>query len=250
MTNTIDDNELDRLLGQVRADVELSPTTLARIRSELPTATPVTDRPGAWTKVADTVRAPRRSVWIVAVAASAVTIAIVLLAGLLRPDQPLDVAEQNPVGDPGFAAAVGLMPSLTPEAWERSGELQQQALADGEVTQDEYVAGLDRYRACLNAGGYDFESFEMKGPLASFSLPAAAVDSGVDEPCYRAEWALLDEIWQLQHPDPDAQAVLQKFCLEARGLPSGTTAEETLQLFEESGIPLDECVELWRVSER
>jgi hypothetical protein len=76
---------------------------------------------------------------------------------------------------------------------------QQAALADGEVTRDEYRAGFERYRTCLEGEGYSLVGVDTSNTIFNFGVPGPAVDSGVDAQCYEAEFRELDMAWQISN---------------------------------------------------
>ena len=69
-----------------------------------------------------------------------------------------------------------------PTAAAGSAELQA-AVEDGTVTYDEYAAGYQRYFSCMEAGGYPPVSQTETDRIITYSVPAAAVDSGLDKTC-------------------------------------------------------------------
>ncbi|MEO8528890.1 MAG: hypothetical protein ABI435_07410 [Pseudolysinimonas sp.] len=73
---------------------------------------------------------------------------------------------------------------------------QQAALADGVVTREEYLAGFDRYAACLAEAGYVVGA-NRSDLILGYSVSDAAVRSGVEGRCYVAEFGQLDMRWQI-----------------------------------------------------
>lgn len=73
------------------------------------------------------------------------------------------------------------------------------AMADGTVSGDEYEQAFQRYRECLEREGYAL-LIEDDGstPAIEYSVPTAAVDSGVDDECYYVEFYQVDTAWQIQ----------------------------------------------------
>ena len=82
-----------------------------------------------------------------------------------------------------------------------AGTAQRRAVDDGRVTGTEYRAGFDRYEACLADRGFVLGIADGTGPLIRYTVPAAAVDTGVDQPCYEKHFRLVDIMWQLKHAD-------------------------------------------------
>ena len=68
------------------------------------------------------------------------------------------------------------------------------------MTKAEYHAGFERYKACLADQGFLLSVADVTGPIISYTVPAAAVDSGVDQPCYKRHFRLLDIMWQFSMP--------------------------------------------------
>ncbi len=99
---------------------------------------------------------------------------------------------------PGGDYAVWLAWVAKPADPEPSAE-QAAALADGEVTREEYVAGFDRFAACMAEAGYEIGGGRDL-EIILYSLSSEAVSSGADHRCYLAEFAQLDIEWQGAHP--------------------------------------------------
>jgi hypothetical protein len=74
------------------------------------------------------------------------------------------------------------------------------ALADGIVTREEYVAGFERYRDCMADAGMPVFGGDTSSEIIQYSNSSAAVDSGVENQCYRSEFSELDMQWQVEHP--------------------------------------------------
>lgn len=72
---------------------------------------------------------------------------------------------------------------------------QREALADGVVTRDEYVAGLDRYIACMEASGWSVAVGDRSAEVIEYSIEAISGDD--DARCYAAEFFELDMGWQV-----------------------------------------------------
>ncbi len=82
--------------------------------------------------------------------------------------------------------------------FEASPEVRD-SLADSHVSSDEYELAFRRYEACLATEGYEL-LIEDDGttPVIEYSVPAAAVDTGVDDVCYYENFYLVDTAWQVQ----------------------------------------------------
>lgn len=99
-------------------------------------------------------------------------------------------------GAPGADYAIWLAwtaPPLPPEP----SVLQEAALADGVVSREEYLAGLDRYQACIEEAGWSVGIKDREAPVVDYVLDGGAVDDGSDLQCYAAEFEQLDMAWQL-----------------------------------------------------
>lgn len=76
--------------------------------------------------------------------------------------------------------------------------VQQEAIADGVVTEAEYHAGFDRYAKCMSDAGHPVVFIDETGPIIEYSNPAEAVYSGHESRCYASEFERLDSTWQIQ----------------------------------------------------
>ncbi|MEE6288131.1 hypothetical protein V2J52_10760 [Georgenia sp. MJ173] len=123
----------------------------------------------------------------------------------------------------------------------RTGPEQREALIDGEVTQEEYNAGFERYRACLSAEGYEIHSIELVGVVWHFGVPAEAVDAGVEEECNFREYWFVDSEWQIMNRDDMHRIYTVNYCLSERGLATATTVAEAEQLLSEAGLDFAAC---------
>ncbi len=74
-------------------------------------------------------------------------------------------------------------------------EAQAAALADGVVTREEYLAGLDRYVACMEASGWSVAVVDAAAEVVEYSIEALSGDD--DARCYTAEFYELDMGWQV-----------------------------------------------------
>lgn len=143
------------------------------------------------------------------------------------------VAVHNPEPEPFF-------PEL--ESVPMSAE-QQAALADGIVTEEEYLAGFDRYRACVRDRGFDLELVERRGPFMSYAHSEEARPDA-DE-CFWREYQELDTSWQLGHQEDTEQFAAVNYCLEVEGHATGSTMAEAENLLAEAGITFPDCIDRW-----
>ena len=74
---------------------------------------------------------------------------------------------------------------------------QQEALADGTVTEAEYRDGFARYQQCMTDAGYPLGSVDDAGTVISYVTSGESVQSGVEGRCYDAEFGDLDSRWQV-----------------------------------------------------
>ena len=124
---------------------------------------------------------------------------------------------------------------------ERS-EVQQAAVADSDVTLDEYREGFRRFQSCLSAEGYELHGVTIGDVLIDYGVPSAAVESGAEAQCYGAEFELLDVAWQVKNEDTSYTAEVLNKCLTDNGVvPQSTLAEMTDQL-EAAGLKFEECL--------
>ncbi|GAA1725542.1 hypothetical protein [Microcella frigidaquae] len=84
--------------------------------------------------------------------------------------------------------------AVLPEPVEASAA-QRDALADGVVTREEYLAGLDRYVACMEASGWSVAVIDREADVVDYRIEAISGDD--DARCYAAEFMELDMGWQL-----------------------------------------------------
>jgi hypothetical protein len=101
---------------------------------------------------------------------------------------------------------------------------QQEALADGVVTREEYVAGFERYVACMADVGFVVSHGPLELEVLSYSIPGDAGRSGAANRCYEAEFHLVDMEWQLAHPQRSEE--------QAAALIDGVTRAEYLAGFD------------------
>lgn len=118
---------------------------------------------------------------------------------------------------------------------------QQNEIADGTITEDEYHAAFERFRACVAEGGYDLVVSGESYDLIDYAIPGAARDAGVDEPCYEREFAQTDTIWQLAHIDTSYIAERHRQCLVDNGIEPADTEVAMYEQLNEAGIDESTC---------
>lgn len=123
-----------------------------------------------------------------------------------------------------------------------AGPEQREVLSDGEVTQDEYMAGFERFRACLRAEGYELRDVELVGVVWQGGIPAEAVDSGVEKTCYDRDFKFVDVVWQTSNQDESSLLDALRYCLQERGLGVPSTLAEAQRAVAGAGLDEASCV--------
>lgn len=117
---------------------------------------------------------------------------------------------------------------------------QLEAVADNEISEDEYLQGFESYRACLAAEGFEIVVKEPRGDLLDFAIPDAAVQAGADARCYGSDFKQIDILWQQAHAETSDTVALLSDCLRTRGItPSGDVTELENQVRELGLLPSD-----------
>lgn len=125
---------------------------------------------------------------------------------------------------------------------DRPSEVQSDALADGKVGRDEYLGGFAAYESCLNEAGFELTAIDLEATILDYAVPDEAVQAGVEEPCYRRHFALIDETWQLANVDSTETTQFLRACLEANGIePSKDSTKLEQQVREELKISPANC---------
>lgn len=78
---------------------------------------------------------------------------------------------------------------------------QQEALADGIVTRDEYAAGYQRYVACMAELGFVVDGRDTGEGIIGYVIPGSTGNSGAANRCYEAEFYQLDSTYQVSLED-------------------------------------------------
>lgn len=122
-------------------------------------------------------------------------------------------------------------------------EAQAEAMADDVVTREEYVAGFDRFKACMIGAGYHVDGGNRQAPIISYAIPSASVDDGTERRCYEPEYMLIDTEWQLAHLDDSSSTEFLRQCLRERGIePAYPRAEVDQQLIANGIDPIEDCL--------
>lgn len=111
------------------------------------------------------------------------------------------------------------------------------ALADGNVTRDEYDAAYRRFAVCMQAGGTALIEYPMKEDTYQYGYPAAA--AALEKKCYNKQYYAVDMVWQVAHP---TVATRLQTCLVLAGDSFvGTVDEMRAQLIKDGQDP-DRCL--------
>lgn len=149
--------------------------------------------------------------------------------------EPGIVAVDNPDPQPMMSELQGVTMSAE----------QQAALADGVVIEEEYLAGFERFRACMRDGGFDLERVNRRGPIMYYDYSEESRLAGIADECYWREWQELDASWQIGHPEADEVFEALNYCLRREGHQTGTTMEEVERLFAAAGLERQTCFDRW-----
>jgi len=112
---------------------------------------------------------------------------------------------------------------------------QQNAVADGVVTRDEYLQAWARMAGCMDADGYDYSPSEPDRILLSTGVDGAHAQK-FDLECYPREFQDVDTLWQSQ------MDVAVAACLAAHGV-AGTDEDLDSRLLQAHLTP--ESCHLW-----
>lgn len=120
-------------------------------------------------------------------------------------------------------------------------EAQTDAMADGQVTNEEYRAAFTRYSECMTAAGYPLLGVNDAGTVITYSNSDAAVTSGVEGKCYALEFGQIDPAWQIANEYESDTQVTLRACLQAEGITPGPDVETVWQQIQDAGIDPVEC---------
>lgn len=118
---------------------------------------------------------------------------------------------------------------------------QEAALSSDVISQADYQAGFEAYRACMADKGYELIDAGLDGILYDYSIPAAAMDSGISDECYEFNWQQVDARWQDQNIDDSETAKIVSACLEKNGVEPAASYEENVALLTQYGIDPGTC---------
>jgi hypothetical protein len=155
----------------------------------------------------------------------------------------LSVVALGSAGCAAQTAAAGDAPLLREDlpAITASAE-QEQAIADGHVTEGEYKAGFARYEACMKKEGYELVGVKQADYLITYSITNEAVATGADDRCYIGEFQQLDASWQIANEDRSITTKMYQKCLSERGIRADTTAKGVWKQINDAGIPPEDCL--------
>lgn len=118
---------------------------------------------------------------------------------------------------------------------------QRDALANGDVTYEEYQAGFQRFAACMDESGFPLVNVAESGRVLSFGVPEGAVLNGSEARCYEREFEQLDIGWQLENEDTSDTARWIAECVRENGMPPADTVAEMMEQLEALGIDPNQC---------
>lgn len=121
-------------------------------------------------------------------------------------------------------------------------EAQEEAMADGQVTDAEYRAAFARYSECMTAAGYPLQGSNTNGTIIDYSNSNEAVTSGVEGRCYALEFQQIDIGWQIANEyESETQRALRA-CLQAQGITPGPDVETVGQQLADADVDPIECL--------
>ena len=133
------------------------------------------------------------------------------------------------------------------------GGPQEEALADGRASFEEYEAAVLRYVDCLTDAGYPPIGLRLDEAtmLYDYRVVGGAVDSGADGACYAQELSEVGTAWMDSPARPRLPGEVRSVgemlerCLERRDVPApvGLPPTELEELVEEYGLTLDQCMQ-------
>ena len=115
---------------------------------------------------------------------------------------------------------------------------------DGKIARREYINGFNAFESCMNEDGFSLTSEREVGGIFEFSIPDAAVKSGVDQQCYQTHFAFVDATWQYENGEERAFIERVNRCLGldgGRGVAPLTTRIEAEEALAEGGRNISEC---------
>lgn len=143
----------------------------------------------------------------------------------------------------GLLALTGCGQAVAPASpTAQFSEQVAQAMADGNVTFDEYEASFRSYVGCLRDAGYTvIEEPSDSNGVFNYGVPAKAVSDGVDEKCYNELFGPVDAAYQVANEDTSATAEMLRACLTGAGITPAGSVDEMLTQLEAEGMDLIAC---------
>lgn len=133
----------------------------------------------------------------------------------------------------------------------KPSEAQQKAIADNEITREEYDAGFRKFEACMEKGGNALAGVEFINSVYEYSY-GADKDPKIEAKCYGTNFAKIDMLWQTR-PEVEEQSETSradKWCLRKHGIePAKTMAERQNQMINKN-IDTMKCYEEYTPSKQ
>ncbi|GAA2239424.1 hypothetical protein GCM10010401_09840 [Rarobacter faecitabidus] len=124
-------------------------------------------------------------------------------------------------------------------------EQQLEALADGEVTYDEYQEAAQRLKACTDAAEVKFEFMGEENQVIQYWVEAGdeAFDKKFND-CYDTQFAALDDLWQDYRMNWGPEAAALSECIREKGAEPRLLISEKYEQLEQLGMdPQNECID-------
>lgn len=121
---------------------------------------------------------------------------------------------------------------------------QGAALADQQVTKEEYDAAFRRYQSCMQNLGYELIDVRLSYGVWNYSTDQAMEDDPEAQRCLTEEFGQVDGVWQVANQDTSETAAFVRNCLEANGLRVPDTLVERQGVLDEAGIDVSNCPDM------
>ena len=155
----------------------------------------------------------------------------------------LGVALFSACASPTVQGATGTIGSDDRPAVEYElSDSHEQAISDGIVTEKEYRAGYERYKACMDAAGYVVYEDDTDAWLIMYHVTDESVQSGVEGNCYNVEFAKLNEGWQIANEYQSQANLRLQECLEEVGITPRSGPGDVWKQVEDAGIDPEKCL--------
>lgn len=121
---------------------------------------------------------------------------------------------------------------------------QTAALADGEVTFEEYDVGFRSFIGCVSDAGMTISEDGIYGQVYKYSYVSGSDREPEFGRCYTYHLENLDREWQMANVDISETTDWLKDCLREQGIEPLTTSDEVHEQFEENALDIAEtCME-------